>query len=68
LQFVTLASGADVPQSELLDGPNPFVDDDPSDPEKYNPHGYVTLEFAGSSVVETYFDPAGVVYRGPTKL
>jgi hypothetical protein len=68
VQFVPLAATIDVPASELLDGPNPFVDDDPSDPAKYNPHGYLTLQFAGAAVRETYFDPAGGIYRGPTAL
>jgi hypothetical protein len=68
LQFVPLPATLDVPASELLDGPNPFVDDAPSDPPKYNPHGYVTLEFAGSSIRETYFDPVGIPYRASTTL
>ena len=67
-QFVGLPGTLDVPASELLDGPNPFVDDDPSDPAKYNPHGYLTLEFVGPGLLETYFDPAGTPYRGPTPL
>ena len=67
-QFVQLPGTLDAPASELLDGPNPFVDDSPADPPKYNPHGYLTLEFAGPSVLETYLDPIGNPYRGPTPL
>ena len=68
IQFVRLPGTLDVPASELLDGPNPYVDDDPADPPKYNPHGYLTLEFAGPVIRETYFDPAGKPYRDPAPL
>jgi hypothetical protein len=67
-KFVPLGATPDVPASELLDGPNPFVDDSPSDPAKYNPHGYVTLRFAGAEIWETYLDPTGKPYREPRVL
>jgi hypothetical protein len=67
-KFVSLPATLDVPASDLLDGPNPFIDDSPSDPEKYNPHGYLTLQFAGPKIWETYFEPAGKPYREPTIL
>lgn len=67
-KFVSLSKKPDVPASELIDGPNPFVNDSPSDPAKYNPHGYLTLQFAGPKIWETYFDPDGTPYREPAVL
>lgn len=66
--FVNLPATLDVPASELLDGPNRFIDDSPSDPPKYNPHGFLTLQFQGPQVVESYFDPDGKLYRDPTPI
>ncbi|NDU91856.1 MAG: hypothetical protein G3I10_04505 [Ferrovum sp.] len=67
--FVQLPATPDVPASELLDGPNPFIDDAPSDPDKYGPHGFLTLELDGTAAYETYFDPKGTtLYRGRAQL
>lgn len=67
--FVSLSATPDVPASELLDGPNPFIDDAPTDPDKYGPHGFLTLKLEGTSAYETYFDPTGrTVYRERTQL
>ena len=55
--------GSGVPAAQVWDGPNEFIHDDPSDPEKYIPHGYLVLQFDGTTVRETYRDPAGTVVR-----
>ena len=68
VQFVRMAATGEAPKSDLLDGPNSFIKDDPSDPDKYSPHGYLTLTFDGPTVDETYFDPNGDIRRGPAKL
>jgi hypothetical protein len=39
-----------------LDGANPWV---PDDPDKYGPHGYVTLEVTGRKITERVHDPNG---------
>jgi hypothetical protein len=67
-KWVRRAATPAVPAAEVLDGPNPFVDDDPSDPMKYAPHGYLVLEFAGKTVWETYLDPNGQPTRATTAL
>jgi len=43
-----------VPAAKVLDGPNFWVAEDPM---KYSPHGFVTLEFDGDKVWETYYTP-----------
>ena len=45
-----------VPAAQILDGANPFI---PEDPEKYGPHGYMTLEFEDDRLFETVHDAAG---------
>jgi hypothetical protein len=39
------------PKARLLDGPNFWI---PQDPEGFNPHGYVVLDFDRDAVLETY--------------
>jgi Calcineurin-like phosphoesterase len=46
------------PGAIVLDGPNPYV---PDDPAKYGPHGYTTLELKGPSLIERICDPTGQV-------
>lgn len=58
-------NGTTVPGCEVLDGPNPFIEDRP---ERYSPHGYVTLEFDGAQCLEVYKDPAGKLLRPPEAL
>jgi hypothetical protein len=43
-----------VPAAQVLDGPNFWVTEDPM---KYSPHGFVTLDFDGDKVWETYYTP-----------
>jgi hypothetical protein len=54
-----------VPGGEILDGPNPFIDDDPS---KYVPNGYARLEFDNEHLTEFICDPEGNNIREPFKL
>lgn len=46
--------GLIVPPSLILDGPNPYLDDEAED---YGPHGYVALEFEGDRLFETFYLP-----------
>jgi hypothetical protein len=64
-QFISLSAKPGVPAAEVLDGPNPFVADDP---ERYSPHGFLTLEFSGSQAFETYYSPDSQVVRKKTLL
>jgi hypothetical protein len=45
-----------VPGAKILDGANDFISDHGED---YGPNGYVTLEFSGPRLVETYCMPGG---------
>jgi hypothetical protein len=49
-----VAGGLMIPGGLVLDGPNPYLD---AEADKYGPHGYVTLEFEGDRLFETYFTP-----------
>jgi hypothetical protein len=44
-----LAATPDSPACIVLDGPNPDI---PDDPEKFVPHGFMTLEFDGPTLTE----------------
>lgn len=44
------------PGGAILDGPNPYVTDDPA---KYGPHGYTAIALTGEALVEQMFDPKG---------
>ena len=55
-----LAAKTGVPSALILDGPNPYITDDK---DTYSPHGYLTLEFNGKEVHETYLSPDGEVWR-----
>jgi hypothetical protein len=46
------------PAAIVLDGPNPYIADDPN---KYGPHGYLTLEVENGSIIEHVHDPNGNV-------
>jgi hypothetical protein len=67
-QWITLGAQAHIPAATLWDGPNPCICDEPSDPVKYIPHGYMLLNFSGNTVSETFFDPAGGVVRAEEVL
>jgi len=64
-QFILLSAKPGVPAAQVLDGPNPFVDDDP---QRYSPHGFLTLEFNGPQAFETYYSPDHQVVRKKTVL
>lgn len=49
-----------VPSALILDGPNPDIK---GDEQSYSPHGYVTIEFNGKKLHETYFSPEGTKWR-----
>lgn len=52
-----------VPAAKILDGINPLI---PEAPEKYGPHGYMTLEFDDDDLFETVHDARGdVLYAQP---
>ncbi len=52
-----------VPAAMILDGSNPFIE---QAPERYGPHGYMTLEFDGDELFETVHDANGdVLYAQP---
>jgi hypothetical protein len=58
-----LSATADAPASLALDGSNPLV---PGEEEKFGPHGFLTLEFDGPSLVERVHLPDGTeIYRAP---
>jgi Calcineurin-like phosphoesterase len=56
-EWVTLKTAPHAPAARLLDGPNPWVTDDP---QRYSPHGFLTLDFVDDQVLETYYVPDGV--------
>ena len=64
-QWIKLSAKPGVPAAEILDGPNPFVTDDP---ERYSPHGFLTLDFSGIQVFETYYAPDGKTVRPRAQL
>lgn len=51
-----LSATTDSPACLVLDGPNPFVKDEE---KKFGPHGYLTLDFDGPSLVERLHLPGG---------
>jgi len=58
------AGGA--PQGIALDGPNQYVTDSPTDPNKYGPNGYLTLEFSKQGIREQVHAPNGTVLHDET--
>jgi len=46
--------GLTVPGAIVLDGSNPYLGDEA---DQYGPHGYVTLEFEGDKLYETFYVP-----------
>lgn len=51
-----LGATPDAPGCLVLDGPNPLV---PGEENKFGPHGYLTLEFAGPRLIERVHLPDG---------
>jgi hypothetical protein len=64
-QWVRLSPKPGVPAAEVLDGPNPFITDDP---DRYSPHGFLTLNFKGSQAFETYYSPDAQIVRARSPL
>jgi hypothetical protein len=64
-QWIRLAAKPGVPSAEVLDGPNPFITDDP---QRYSPHGFLTLQFSGAQVYETYYSPDHEIVRQRSPL
>jgi predicted phosphodiesterase len=57
-----LAKNSDAPSCLVLDGPNPLIE---GEERKFGPHGYVTLEFNGPSLVERVHLPDGTeIFNG----
>jgi Calcineurin-like phosphoesterase len=63
--WIRLPPKPGVPAAEILDGSNPYVTDDP---QRYSPHGYLTLDFQGPQAFETYYSPNGGIFRPRTAL
>jgi hypothetical protein len=57
-----LAPTAEAPSCLVLDGPNPLVK---GEEEKFGPHGYLTLEFDGPTLIERVHLPDGTeIFKG----
>ena len=57
-----LAASPDAPCCLVLDGPNPLVK---GEEEKFGPHGYLTLDFDGSKLIERVHLPDGTeIFKG----
>lgn len=53
------------PQGRILDGPNPYLEPH-GDPNKYGPHGYMTLKFDNDHLTEIIHAPDGTeLYNKP---
>lgn len=57
--WVTLPPAPHAPSARVLDGPNLWI---PEDPMRYSPHGFMTLDFDGEKVLETYYTPDKIAY------
>jgi hypothetical protein len=53
-QWISMKPAPHAPAAKLLDGPNFWISDDPM---RYSPHGFLTLDFEGDKVFETYYTP-----------
>jgi Calcineurin-like phosphoesterase len=53
-EWVIMKTAPHAPAAKLLDGPNFWI---PEDPMRYSPHGFLTLDFDGDKVWETYYTP-----------
>jgi hypothetical protein len=51
---------SDSPGALVLDGPNPYIKGQETD---YTPHGFVSLEFDGATLVEHFHDPDGTEFK-----
>jgi hypothetical protein len=57
-QWVPCAAKGYIPGCLVLDGPNPYVHEQPN---AYGPNGYVILHLCSDRVHEAYYDPEGKV-------
>jgi hypothetical protein len=64
-QWVKLPAKPYAPAAQVLDGPNFWVTENPM---AYSPHGYLTLDFDGADVWETYHAPDGIAVSGRMKV
>jgi hypothetical protein len=55
--WVNLPTAPHAPAAKVLDGPNLWITEDPL---KYSPHGFMTLDFDGANVYETYHAPDSI--------
>jgi hypothetical protein len=63
ISWKRLSATADAPSSLALDGRNPLIK---GEEEKFGPHGYLTLEFAGPNLIERVHLPDGSeIYKAP---
>ncbi|HEY2013594.1 MAG TPA: hypothetical protein VGH38_08850, partial [Bryobacteraceae bacterium] len=53
-QWVNMPPAPHAPGAKVLDGPNLWI---PEDPMEFSPHGFLTLDFNGPDVLETYYVP-----------
>jgi hypothetical protein len=61
--WMRLSANADAPACLVLDGPNPLVK---GEEQKFGPHGYLTLDFKGTDLVERVHLPDGTeIFAGP---
>ena len=57
-----LSESPDAPSCLVLDGPNPLVK---GEEQKFGPHGYLTLNFDGPSLIERVHLPDGAeIFKG----
>jgi hypothetical protein len=63
--WVTLIPVPHAPSARVLDGPNLWITEDPT---RYSPHGFMTLDFEGGDVYETYYTPDHIAYTPRTLL
>lgn len=57
-RWLSVPPGRSGPRGLVLDGPNPYV---AQNPERYVPHGYATIELSGDALVERIHDADGTV-------
>jgi hypothetical protein len=64
-QWISVPAGGHAPGGKIFDGPNFWI---PEDPMRYSPHGFLTLDFDGASVWETYYVPNKIAVTPRTRL
>jgi hypothetical protein len=64
-QWVNLVPVANAPRATVFDGPNLWI---PEDPMAYSPHGFLTLDFDGPNLFETYYLPNRIAITARTQV